>query len=456
MTETVSGIYVVKRGDTLSGIARTTGKSISELVRLNQIKDKNKIAVGQRLYLSDRKAFAAQGLFVDALRHPIENLRHRLVFDGKMVAGITGSLGLTQEVVTKDASSKIEIQVLDFEGYWRSLGSTVSGYGKKLITLVSPHLVFKGQLEPHPPGAPVQADAKAHPQKTSIAEKPALPPKVQGESSKNNPAVKLRKTKGKKGESVIQIGIDLPQELLAFMQAYEDRRISEKEWELFAGDLECEVNVLKAIAKVESGGNVAFWAINDASAQKAYAPKILFERHYFHRLTQGKHDKVNPDISWPAPYKKSKYLNQRNAKMHDGQVDRDDIYDNKQDYLRLVNAYRLDKEAALKSASWGKFQIMGANYAICGQPAVEVFVQKMCKNEVWQIELLSQFIRHKPRVWKDPKNKSIGKEISLWNAVKTKNWHAIAFNYNGPGYKRDNDYDRLLEEAYETYCKTAL
>lgn len=452
MTETVSGIYIVKRGDTLSGIARTTGKSIAELVRLNQIKDKNKIAVGQRLYLSDQKVFAAQGLFVDALRHPIENLRHRLVFDGKIVAGITGSHGLTREVVTKDASSKIEIQVLDFEGYWRSLGSVVSGYGKKLITLVSPNLVFKGQLEPHPPGAPVQADAKAHPQKTSIAEKPALPPKVQGESSKNNPAVKLRKTKGKKGESVIQIGIDLPQELLAFMQAYEDRRITEKEWEFFAGKLECEVNVLKAIAKVESGGNVAFWRINDTSSQKAHAPKIMFERQYFHRLTKGKYDNTNPDISWPVGYRDSKRLNRADATMHDGQVDKDDIRDNTQDYLRLINAYRLDKEAALKSASWGKFQIMGANHEICGERFVNDFVAKMCKNEAGQIELLAGFIRNNPRQWKDRKNKSLGKEISLWEAVKIKNWQAIAFNYNGPKYK-DGRYDDKIKAAYEVYCK---
>lgn len=53
------------------------------------------------------------------------------------------------------------------------------------------------------------------------------------------------------------------------------------------------------------------------------------------------------------------------------------------------------------------------------------------------------------------KNKALGKEVSLWDAVKTKNWHAIAFNYNGENYKQENDYDRLLKEAYEYHGKAS-
>jgi hypothetical protein len=74
----------------------------------------------------------------------------------------------------------------------------------------------------------------------------------------------------------------------------------------------------------------------------------------------------------------------------------------------------------------------------------------MCTSELRQIEFLAGFIQNKPRAWKDPKHKELGKEISLWDAVKTKNWQAIAFNYNGPGY-RQYDYDTLLEKAYEQY-----
>lgn len=101
----------------------------------------------------------------------------------------------------------------------------------------------------------------------------------------------------------------------------------------------------------------------------------------------------------------------------------------------------------------GKFQIMGANFELCGARDINEFVAKMCGSEATQIGLLASFIRRKPRSWKDPKNKALGKEISLWDAVKTKNWAAIAFNYNGPGYKTYS-YDTKLKNAYEKQKKS--
>ena len=445
-----SEVYTVKSGDTLSGIAHANGKTVSDLVRLNGIKYRNKLEIGQKLYLSEHKAFAAQALFLDALRHPIENLKYALLFDGKTTSGKTGRNGLTDEIVTKGANSGIEVSIQDTFGNWQRLADVVSGYGKKLIALKSPSISFKDQLEPHPPGAPILPPKKDASATTAKDSKPPLPKKPEGKPSKNNPAVKVNKTKGKKGESVIQIGIDLPQDLLAYMQAYEAKPISEDEWKDFADDLKCEVNVLKAIAKVESGGNSAFWTINDKAQIKATAPKIMFERHYFHRLTQGKHDQTNPDISWPVGYRRRKDhpIGSAHAKLHDKRVDKDDIYDNKQDYLRLINAYRLDKEAALRSASWGKFQIMGDNYAICDAPDVAVFVKTMCRSEAGQIELLAKFIRNK----KNRKSKKTPWQNLLWEAVKQKDWTNIARYYNGPNYK-EGKYDEKLETTYEEYCK---
>ena len=46
-------VYYVKRGDTLSGIAKANGMSLAKIVSLNpQIKDINKISVGEKIYLS--------------------------------------------------------------------------------------------------------------------------------------------------------------------------------------------------------------------------------------------------------------------------------------------------------------------------------------------------------------------------------------------------------------------
>ncbi len=229
--------------------------------------------------------------------------------------------------------------------------------------------------------------------------------------------------------------------------------ITDKQWDETAKSIECEPEVLKAIAKVESGGESAFWRLNKEDGR--YIPAILYERHCFSKATKHQYDKDHPDISWPMPYRKKDMLGKVDAKMADGRIDADDIYSgHASSYLRLINAYRLDPIAALKSCSWGKFQVMGENYALCGMPDFQKFAEAMSTSEAQQIELLASFIRRKQRSWKDSKNKALGKEISLWDAVKTKDWAAIAFNYNGPDYKK-NKYDILLKTAYEQYKKTA-
>src|SRR5580704_1504425 len=62
-------------------------------------------------------------------------------------------------------------------------------------------------------------------------------------------------------------------------------------------------------------------------------PKILFERHKFHALTKGVYDLSHPDISQPTAGGYG--LGGANQ------------------YNRLADALTLDRESALKSASWG-------------------------------------------------------------------------------------------------------
>lgn len=456
MTQTTTEIYIVQKGDTLTKVAKVTGISQARLVKLNDLKNPNQLQIGQPLYLSERVAFSVKVLFLDALRCTIENLPYQLVIDGKVHHGKSGKDGLSIEKISAHAKSSVEILIKDAVGNWQKVGATVSGYGEKLITLISPYVIFKDKLEPHPPTAPTTPTPPIKPPATQPS-KPTVPPKPQGTPTPNNPDVKKKKKKGKGGESVIEIGIDLPDELLQYMLAYEDKPITLADWERVASGLRCEVNVLKAIAKVESGGRSAYWVINDTAEHKAHAPKIMFERHYFHRLTcangpglksgrrwlHGKgvpgctspHD-IYPDICWPVGYRSKGKLNQQDTQMHDNRVDRGDIRDNSQDYLRLINAYRLNNDAALKSASWGKFQVMGNNFSACGERTVKSFVTKMCRNEVGQIELLAGFIKA---------------NAALWNAVKEKNWHLIAYNYNGPNYRNDTAYDVKMREAYEYY-----
>lgn len=445
----VSDPYRVQLGDSLSAIAKRAGKSVADLMRFNGLIDSDRLQIGQTLYLSEASAFGASVLFLDALRHPIEKLPYKLIADGRTVQGKTGATGMIPRQTTSNAQSGIEVMIRDAQGQWRSLVETASGYGHKLITLVSGALVFPGQTEPHPKAAPRALPPTPKPAGTNKQAQPLLPALAQGTPVKNNPAIKTAKKKGPQGQSVLKIEVDIPQDLLKLFANYQGGEIAETDWEKAAKYVECEIAVLKAFAEVESGGRSSFWRLNKGDG--AHIPAVLYERHYFSDVTKKKYDKEHPDLSWPVGYRKKARLGENDKEMSSGKVGAGDIYsDYASAYLRLINAYRLDSTAALKSCSWGKFQIMGQNYSLCGARNINVFVEKMCASELEQIKLVTEFIRNKPRAWKNAKNTALGREISLWDAVKTKNWAAIAFNYNGPSYKTYN-YDTKMKAAYEKY-----
>lgn len=47
-------VYIVKKGDTLSGIAKKYGTTYQQLAKLNNIKNPNLIYVGQKIYISGK------------------------------------------------------------------------------------------------------------------------------------------------------------------------------------------------------------------------------------------------------------------------------------------------------------------------------------------------------------------------------------------------------------------
>ena len=53
--------YKVVKGDTLSGIAKRYGTTVSALAKLNNIKNVNRIYVGQVLYISGKPSSAQTG-----------------------------------------------------------------------------------------------------------------------------------------------------------------------------------------------------------------------------------------------------------------------------------------------------------------------------------------------------------------------------------------------------------
>lgn len=168
--------------------------------------------------------------------------------------------------------------------------------------------------------------------------------------------------------------------------------------------LKCEVAAVKAVAEVESRQN---------GFQPTGEPTILFERHIFSKRTGGKFDKVAPNLS--------------NRKA--GGYGKISIQ-----HSRLQEASKLDRTAALMSASWGKFQIMGFNFANAGFNKVQEFINAMYKGEG---EHLLAFINYV-------------KNTGLSDELQRKDWVNFARLYNGADYTK-NEYDKKLAAAYKKY-----
>jgi hypothetical protein len=178
------------------------------------------------------------------------------------------------------------------------------------------------------------------------------------------------------------------------------KRFNDEAIENAAKKVGCAVAAVRAVIDVESRGGF----LPDGR------PKILFERHYFCQLTAGEYDAANPDIS-----------NRKWGGYKGGAAEHD----------RLQKAIKLDRPAALQSASWGAFQIMGANYKACGFANVEAFVKAMVAGEPEQLDAFVSFV----------KSRRLDDELTRLD------WAGFARGYNGPAYKA-NKYDEKMAAAY--------
>lgn len=102
-------------------------------------------------------------------------------------------------------------------------------------------------------------------------------------------------------------------------------------------------------------------------------PKILFERHIFSRETGHQYDESHPDTSNPSP----------------GGYGAIGAYP----YERLEAAIALNRETALKSASWGLVQIMGFNCQAAGFQDVEEMAIGMKDSENVQLSAMMTFLK---------------------------------------------------------------
>lgn len=175
------------------------------------------------------------------------------------------------------------------------------------------------------------------------------------------------------------------------------------DFEAVAARLGCEWEAAAAVAEVESGRLGAF--------NPDGTPVILFERHKFSRKTNRAYDGSHPSISNPnsGGYPRT-------------QAER---------WAQLELAFSLDPEAALQSASYGRFQVLGENFANIGAANAHEYVAKMARSERDQLEVFEGYITAN----------------GLADELRDKRWADFARRYNGPGYA-ENQYDVKMAEAY--------
>lgn len=173
-----------------------------------------------------------------------------------------------------------------------------------------------------------------------------------------------------------------------------------------ANQLGVPVAAVKAVTEVESLG---------AGFLSDGRPKILFERHVFRKRLIEKGISVQNTPSDIVNAAAGGY--QGGVKEHE----------------RLDRAAKIDRDAALESASWGLFQIMGYHWKTLGYPTLQAFINAMYKDEASQLDAFVRFVKADNR---------------LLRALKSQDWATFARIYNGPNYAA-NKYDTKLADAFK-------
>ena len=148
-------------------------------------------------------------------------------------------------------------------------------------------------------------------------------------------------------------------------------------------------------------------------------PKILFERHWFSRLTNRRFDAQAPDVSNPIA----------------GGYGSGGVFQ----YDRLAKAIKLDRAAALKSTSWGLGQVMGFNATKVGFANVNALVAASQESENAQLQAMVGYIE----------------QAHIAQYLRDADWAKFAFNYNGQDFQK-NKYDEKLDLNHKRFLHGPL
>lgn len=190
---------------------------------------------------------------------------------------------------------------------------------------------------------------------------------------------------------------------------YVQPALSKSDYQDLSDEFDLEIALVKAVMEVESAGSG--FLLKEPSPAR---PKILFEAHWFYKLTPKPVSRSRPDLS-------SREWNR-------------DLYKGGSDEWnkRLLDAMEFDEVQALKSASFGLGQVMGFNYTAAGCTSIQQFIEENFAGEYWQARHMMNFIANN----------------RLLDELKRKDWQGFAQRYNGVSFWK-NEYDIKLANAYE-------
>ncbi|MGH8388242.1 MAG: N-acetylmuramidase domain-containing protein [Pseudomonas sp.] len=181
-----------------------------------------------------------------------------------------------------------------------------------------------------------------------------------------------------------------------------------------ANGLNLAPEIVRAVYKVESNGR----GFVDGFPKTLFEGHVFWERLKIHGLDPQRLASGNRDILYPR-WTREFYGN--------AVKERD----------RLARAQLIHSAAALESASWGLFQIMGYHWSNLGYQSIDQYVSSMREHEREHLKAFGEFIKVKTF-----------RKKPLVDLLRDLDWANFAYAYNGAGY-RANAYDDKLEAAYK-------
>lgn len=181
--------------------------------------------------------------------------------------------------------------------------------------------------------------------------------------------------------------------------------LTEADFQIVADELGVEKAAIKAVVSIEAGNQMkGFWA---PGIPIANFDNTMFQRYRAKVKSPGAKGETVP-----------KGLNGFALR----------------EWTQLINARKINAQAANMATFWGMFQIGGFNYSRCGCTSVDEFVRLMAYSELEQLELFAAFISN----------------AGMTDDLRNKNWAAFARKYNGAGYAK-RGYHTRMANAYKRF-----